>query len=218
MSKTVTLSQNVSRDSSFLEYTVEEGSIIIGNNQPVGSVSIEQIAKGVEYPNVQDAIGDAATLGILPINAVVITTDEISPAGIHQVDNIVFSGKVNDPNKGLQEEMQIVIFGIPVTIKNGYTAEQVAMAAKIQFEIYMAAGKAFNFVNMGATNNILEIGYLDFKKHVLEPYVVNGLSITQTIVNPNKPGYGLWQVMGNQKITFEGTSDPVTLTYFRRYN
>lgn len=218
MSKTVTLSQNVSKDSSFHEYTIEEGSIIVGNNQPVGSVSIEQIAKGVEYPNVQDAIGDAATLGMLPINAVVTVADGISPAGIHQVDNIVFSGTVNDPNKGLQEQMQIVIFGIPVTIKNGDTAEQVAMAAKIQFEMYMSRGLAFDFVNMGATNNILEIGYLDFKKHVLTPYVVNGLSITQNIINPNKFGYGLWQRLGSQNITFEGTTDPVTLTYFQRYN
>lgn len=218
MSKTTTLSQNVSRDSSYHAFTQELDSIIVGNSQPVGSVSIEQISKGVMYPNVQDAIGDAANIGILPLNSIVIMKDGVSPAGIHQVDNYIFSGKVNDPNKGLQEEMQIVLYGIPVKVKNGDTAEQVALKAKLEFDVLVAKGIAFNFVNMGATNNILEVGYLDFKKHTLPTYSVNGLSVAQTIVSPNKPGYGLWQRLGSVDVTFTGETNPTTLTYFQRYN
>lgn len=218
MSKTSTLSQNFTRDSSYHAFSVDPDSIIVGNNQPVGSVSIEQINKGVMYPNVQDAIGDAAVIGILPINAIVIMKDGVSPAGIRQVDNFVFTGTVNDPNKGLQEDMQIVLYGVPVKIKNGDTAEQVALKAKLEFDILVAKGLAFSFVNMGATNNILEVGYLDFKKHNLPTYSVNGLNVTQTVISPSKPGYGLWQRIGAVDVTFTGDSTPTTLTYFQRYN
>lgn len=218
MSKTTTSSQNFSRDASYHSFTPEAGSIIVGNSQPVGSVSIEQIMNGVTYSNVQDAIGDVANIGVLPINAIVITKDGVSPAGIHQVDNYVFSGTVNDPNKGLQESMQIVLYGVPVTINNGDTAEQVALKAKLEFDVLVSKGIVFNFVRMGATNNILEVGYLDYKKHVLPTYSVNGLSVAQNIISPNKPGYGLWQRLGSTDLTFAGDSTPTTLTYFQRYN
>lgn len=218
MSKNIALSQNTSRDAGFHKFETQLNNIIIGNNTPYGSATIEQLKHGVEYPNVQSAIDDVYTLSVLPINTVIINDDGISPAGLSQTDTFVFSGIVKDEMKPTGDKSIFDFYGIPVEVLVGDTAEEVASKTKFQIETYISKNIGFSVVQSGASLDILQITYSDYKNHNLKPFTSKNIGVVPSISSPAKHGYGTWTRLGTESKTLSGGTGAITLYYFKREN
>ncbi|AZU98598.1 GP11 baseplate wedge protein [Acinetobacter baumannii] len=215
-SKNLSLTHNTSRDATHHEFDVQEGSILVGNNQPVGSPTIRSTAKGVTYPNVQAAIDDVASLYELPLNTVIITDDGIAPGGRPQQDEFKFAGIVSYPGKSTNDPVQFNFLGFAVTVLVGETGEMVAAKVLRELQIAMANKLVINRVNFGASNDILQIVYNDCQKHVIEEFVECGIRITQTVLTPARTGYGVWSRLGTQTIKLDGATGDSVLYYYKR--
>lgn len=216
MSKTSQLSKNVNKDSAFHTFDVDSNNFLVGNNQPYGTVSISQTAKGVMHPNVQSAIDDVASLFATKINQVIINTDGISPAGVPQVDTYTFTGVVQSEGKPEGTPVLINVFGFMVEVKVGDTAEEVAIKALAKLQAVTVDGIVFNEVITTNSTNVIQVKYIDYKNHELKPYSTFGITITPSIISPASVGHGSWLRIGTQILTLNGSSDPVTLYYFKR--
>lgn len=212
LSKTQSLSKNISRDAAYHEYKTGQ-NILVGNTIPIGSGSIDQSTLGVSYPNVQDAIGDVVSLFEMPINSVVINTDGISPEGVSQADIYKFSGTVRGT---IGTDVIVQVFGIPVPCKGGDTADEFTTKAKVVLDSYAFSNKYFSSV-AAPTPSEIQITYNDFKPHVLNTYVDQGIKVEQIINSPARPGYGQWQKIGTQNLSLDGQPD-TPVFYFKRIN
>lgn len=216
MSKNTTLSQNTSRNSNFHEFDLKEGNILIANNQPYGSPTIDEAQHGVKYPNVNAAINDMPALFTMGVNTVVINTDGISPAGNSQVDEYKFTGVVKAEGKKPGEKTIINCFGFHTEVTVGATAEEATTSIKATLELAKSDGIVFNDVITGATLDIIQVRYNDFQEHYLKPYTDQGVTITPTTVSPAKPGYGIWTRIGTETRTLDGATGSILLHYFKR--
>ena len=218
MSKNILLSQNYSRDASHHEFDVKAGSIIVGNTQPYGSPTIDQVNKGVLYPNVQSAIDDMAALFVMPINSIVINSDGISPAGVAQVDRFKLTGVVASEGKVAGQKTIINVFGFYTEVTVGDTAEEAASKIKFTMELASQKGLALNEVTTGTTLDIIQVRYNDFQQHNLKAFTDQGITVTPTTVTPPKAGYGMWTKIGTETKNLDASQGPITFYYFRRDN
>lgn len=218
MSKNLTLSENYSKNAFTHQFTTLPGSILVGNNQPVGSPTIDQTRKGVHYPNVQAAIDDMPALFTLGINSVIINTDGINPAGNSQVNDFKFSGTIQYPGKIVGDDVIFDFYGFRATVKVGDTGEEVAAKIKPILEIAVADNHVIDKVNFGATLDILQLRYNDFQTHILPQYTLYGVKVSPTISSPAKPGYGIWSRIGTTTVKLDGATENTTFYYFRRDN
>lgn len=216
MSKNQSLSQNWSKYSSHHEFDIDQGSILVGNNQPVGSATISQTQYGIHYPNAQSAIDDSVSLGIMAVNSIIITDDGISPAGNSQTDEYKFAGTVTAEGKNPGDTVIFDFYGFPAEVVIGETGEEVAGKVKTQLDIAMGRNHVFNSVGFGSTQDILQIKYNDYQNHQIDDKIQFGIKINRTLVSPAKPGYGTWFRIGTQTITLDGATAPTILYYFKR--
>lgn len=206
-----------SRLADFLEFTVDTGNYDVMNKQPYGSVTITQLAKGVDYANVQSAIEDIRGFSIHPINTVIINTDGVSPDGVSQSDQWEFSGLVEDDNLAAGADVIILVYGFPVTVKVGNTAEEVANKVRLVLEDAVTADFVISKANVSATaGNILDVTYIDSQQHNLKPFITKGITVTPSLISPNKTGYGSWTRIGTKTETLDGMAQPLLLHYFKR--
>ncbi|ADQ53107.1 gp11 baseplate wedge subunit and tail pin [Aeromonas phage 65] len=89
----------------------------------IGNATLQDITKHVDFPTVQNAISDAAYVGRLNVNSIIINTDNTDPGGSPQLDTLVFSGLVSSPNAG--DVAILDIFGRRVTVPDGSSATAV---------------------------------------------------------------------------------------------
>ncbi|ADJ19478.1 baseplate wedge subunit [Acinetobacter phage 133] len=212
-SKTLNLAHNFSRNSGFHEFDIGT-DIMIGNNLPIGSLSIDQTIKGVTYPNVQDAIKDLQSLYELPINSVVINTDGIEPGSVSQVDVYKFSGVVSSDIHNLGDPVVLNVFGFPVDVLVGDTSDEVSTKAKVVLD--SAAFNNIVFRNIAAPiTSELQVTYIDQKTHILPSYTNMGIKIEQVITSPSRPGYGSWTKIGTADLVLSGQPN-TTVFYFKR--
>lgn len=216
MSKNINLANNWSKKTVRSEFITKPGNIIVGNNQPYGSPNIESVQNGVDYPNAQAAIDDMAALFILPVNTVIITNDGISPGGASQQDEFKFVGNVTDSALDPGTDVVFNFLGFDVIVKVGDSPEEVAAKVKLVLDVAVSDRFVINRVNAGATLDILQITYNDYQRHVIKPYISQGVSVTQSILSPARSGYGIWSRLGTQTITLDGAVGSTVLTYFKR--
>lgn len=213
MSVLSTKASVISRFSDFLQFRPKRNDTDVLGNQAVGSVTISQMASGFYEPNVQSALDDLHNFATLPLNAVIVNTDGISPGGVAQVDIWSFSGTVTgEPGK----EVIINVYGIPVKALVGDTAEEFKAKAKLAIQDAATSLMAINTVQDATLGNELQISYLDNQVHNLQPIASSGISTTVTTLSEPKVGYGSWLRIGAQTVTFDGGGDPVILYYFKR--
>lgn len=217
MSNTTTLSQNISRWASKLKFNVGK-NILVGDTQPYGSLTIDQTKDGVDYPNIQSAIDDLASLTILPIDSVLVNTNGISPAGVQQTDEYTFTGVVGVEGKSTGDVVKFNCFGFCTNVLIGDSADQVAGKVKTTLQLSAQNQVVFNTITTGSQLNILQCKYNDVQSHDLIGYVDVGIKIDVSIMSPAKQGYGVWTRIGTQTITLDGSTAPVTLYYFKREN
>lgn len=216
MSKNITLAGNFSRSSEYHNFTPKPGNILVGNTQPYGSPTIDEIKLGVTYPNVHSAINDMAALFEQPINSVHICTDGVSPAGVQQTTSFKFTGTVTVTGKASGTDVIFDFFGFPVKVKVGDTGEIVSQKTKLVLDLAVSSGLAINEVVFGSTFDTLQVKFNDCQPHVLSPEVNLGITVTPTIISPARPGYGVWIRLGTETKTLDGGSGSVVLHYFRR--
>lgn len=216
MSKNFLLAQNWSRAASHHDFDVKKGSIIVGNNQPIGSPTIDQTKQGTKTPNVQDAINDLASLTILPLNTVVINDDGVSPQGVSQIDEFKFIGSIKDPSKQTGDEVKFNFYGFMVPVKVGDNGEEVAAKIKLTLDLAKSAGLVFSAVEYAATLDILQLKYNDVQSHDLDDLIQYTMRVVQNTVSPARNGYGTWTRIGTQTLTLDGATKPTTLYYFKR--
>lgn len=216
MSNNLTLSRNYSREASHHEFKAEQGSIIIGNNQPYGKANINQTAKGVDYPNTQAAIDDLASMFTLPVNSVVINTDGVNPQGVAQIDQFTFTGTATDADRANGDLVLFNFYGTMVEIAIGDTNEEIANKVRFALELKAANADVYSIISQGATQDIIQVVYVDVQPHVLEPISNFGVKVEQVKVSPAKPGYGVWSQIGTQTLTLDGATSPTTFYYFKR--
>lgn len=214
-SKSQLLSQNWSDAAGFTKYNVLENSILVGNQLPIGSLSIDQSSSGFSEANVQDAIGDLAAAFELPLGSVLVNDTGISPGGIQQSDTIAFTGSVNAPGKNLGETVNVNLYGIFVEAVQGDTSDEFTAKAKIVLDSLAFENKIFTSVEAPIAGQI-QVQYIDYKPHTLKQYTSQGITVTQTVDSPPRVGYGSWERLGSQTLTLDGASDPVVLYYFKR--
>ena len=69
----------ISRLADFLGFRTKKNDISVMNNQPVGAVTISQIAKGFYDPNVESAINDVRNMAEQQVGAVLVNISSVSP-------------------------------------------------------------------------------------------------------------------------------------------
>ncbi|ASD52071.1 baseplate wedge subunit [Pseudomonas phage PspYZU05] len=194
--------------------TVQDNTDVLGN-QAYGTVTISQLAEGINYNNVQSAIEDIRNIAILDVDSIIINDSGVSPAGQPQVDTWKINGTITDTEGGVKT---IDIFGVPVKVNVGDAGTEIAvkLLAAIQ-TIQVEVGHIFDTVSIDSGNpTMLNIRYTDNQKHILTPKTQYGVSVIQNIISPAKPGYGAWTRIGAQTLTFDGQPSPTTLHYFKR--
>lgn len=208
-----------SRLADFAQFTPIERNDDVMNKQAYGSVTITQLAKGVEYANVQSAIEDVRNFTIRPINSIEINTDGISPEGIAQVDQWEFSGVVTDGTLQAGDPVIINVYGFPVHATVGDTA--IDFANKVSLALTAdAVMKSFVLDKVEISSisaDILNVTYIDNQVHNLDGFSTKGITVVPTTLSPAKPGYGAWTRIGTRNETLDGSAAPVTFHYFKRY-
>ncbi|AKU43828.1 baseplate wedge subunit [Citrobacter phage Merlin] len=204
----------VSRLADYLQFNTTQNNDVM-NKQPYGSITITQLAKGVEYSNIQSAIQDIRSFSIRPINSIEINTDGISPEGVSQTDQWTFTGTVARQD-GETSDCIISVFGFNVLVSVGDTAEEVKAKAKLVLEDAVTNNFVVNTVADGTNGNELVVTYIDNQSHNLKPLSSYGITVSSTTLTPGKEGYGVWNRIGTKTETLEGLTDPVLLHYFKR--
>lgn len=218
MSKTITLSQNVSNEAKNLKFDLLKNNILVGNNQPYGSVTIDQSKDGITHPNIQAAIDDLVSLYTLPVNTIICNTDGVYPTGVSQIDNYTFGGTVTDSSLSIGSIIKFNCYGFYTDVLVGDTAEEVASKVKITLNEISSQGLIFNEIINGSSLNAFEVRYNDTQEHYLDSIHQNGITVVPTILSAPKSGYGTWTRIGTETKTLDGSKEPVTIYYFRRDN
>lgn len=210
----------ISRLASYLQFvTNSKLPTLVANTRPVGGLNVSQTTQGVFYPTVQGAIDDLTGRCDLPINSIIMNTDGITPGFKLQSDQIKFEGTVTSDVGVAGDDIIIHVFGYPLTVLIGDTAEQVAAKAQALINTLVLKNECFTSCDINTSDaSVLNITYNDYQSHVIESKTELGITISQTIVSPSKPGYGVWNQQGTADIVLTGGSVNGTLTvyYFKR--
>lgn len=218
MSKSLSLSSNYLGTADGIDYRTDPKVISIAAVNPIGAVTLDQIARGVNTPNVQSAIDDLSSIAFTDVGGIQTNVTGISPAGVQQTTRATFSGVVNiqDPLYQVQPSSRIVtILGIPVTIDQGETADDVATKFSTSLQTYATNGIAVSNVTQNTSSPILvDFTHLDSYNHYYDSVSINGITVDFTILSPAKYGYGDWLAIGQEDKTF--SDNTVTFHYFQR--
>lgn len=99
----------------------------------------------------------------------------------------------------------------------GDTDTEFAAKVKLVLEDAITAGDVISSVEVSTSaGNILNVKYIDNQEHILPSYSSCGVSISASIQSPSKVGYGSWDLIGRQSLTFDGATSPTVLQYFKR--
>lgn len=208
----------VSRLTSHSEFKVDPQNIAVGNKKPIGSITFEQMMYGVNYSNAEAAIHDLMSLHTKEVGEIVINDSGISPQSIPQQTRAIFSGVVSlDPNlTGTDPSAMLDILGVQIEVKNMQDAATVATAWFRKLNELVASEIVLSdVVQSAATPHIIDMTHLDCQNHTFDTIKKLGITVEFGVTVPAKPGYGLWNAIGNETKTF-GTNT-YTLHYFKRF-
>lgn len=203
-----------SREADFLQYEMGTKEPLIGGKRTIGGANVDQLRKGVEYPNVQSAIDDLYSLSQqIPINGVVTMTEDSAPSAVQQVETITFDGTVQNPDPD-QTKATIHVYGFPFVFDNTTNASTVCETVYNKFTEFVNDEKYFDLVTRkGLNGEILEVRFIDAVPHPVTNASENGISMVGTIDVQAKSGYGTWSKLGQADLP---VTPVVTVYYFQR--
>ena len=223
MSKSLGLSNNYSNTADAIEYRTDSKVIALANKNPVGALTLDQMARGFTSSNVQSAIDDLSSMSFMDVGGVQINTTGVSPAGVQQTTRATFSGAVaiEDPLSDVSatsSSTRIVnILGVSITLDQGETADHVATKFADALQIYSTKGIAVDTVQQNTTvPTIVDFRHLDYYNHYFDSIYINGITISFTILSPAKYGYGDWFKIGQEDKTFGDSSSTISFHYYQR--
>lgn len=181
----------------------------ISGTQKVGSVSVDQLGKGIDFPNVQSAIDDLTNLYQTPINGVVMYTDSAkTPAGISMIERLTVSGESTGTS--------VEVYGIKIAIGVGENQDLVTTKIIAELDKYKDKGIAFKSVTKtSGSNSKIDVQFLDTNPHDNFVFRGNGMTIVGTTETTAVPGYGTWSKIGEQDVKF-GSEAATKLYYYKR--
>ena len=209
-SKTREGAKSFSRQASAVEISQDNLPLAqIGGTQKVGSVTVDQLGMGVEFPTVQSAIDDIVNLYQTPINGVVTyASDTVTPQGVNMTERLLFSGV---PLNGVIE-----VYGLQVPIKSTDSISVIVDNVYKLLTSYKDKGVAFkDIVKTVGVSNQLDVTFIDTNKHNNYVYQGSGLTVTGTTSTNAVAGYGTWTNIGTSNIT-DSTGASTTLHYYKR--
>ena len=221
MSKALGISNNISNTADAIIYTVDTSVPVIANKNPIGAVSIDQIAKGFSNPSVQSAIEDIAAVSIQDIGTIVTNVTGTSPAGLQQTTRATFSGVVviadplsSDPITSTSSRI-VEFLGIPITLIQGEDSDAIATKFSTALQVYATNSIGVDSVEQNQTTpSIIDFEHSDYNNHNYATEYNNGITVTYTVLSPAKYGYGNWLQIGQEDKTLG--SSTVTFHYFQR--
>lgn len=223
MSKSLSLSSNYSNTADAIEYRVDSKVISLVSKNPIGALTLDQIARGYDTPSVQSALDNLSSMPWIDIGGVQTNTTGISPAGVQQTTRATFSGTVSiaDP---LSDETPtstttriVSILGMNITIEQGETADSVATKFADELATYVTNGIALNSSQQNTTTpTIVDFEHIDYYNHYFDSVYVNGITVEFKILSPAKYGYGDWMKIGQEDKTFGDSSTTISLHYYQR--
>lgn len=177
-------------------------TIIAGKNK-IGDPNITSLHANVLTPNVHSALCMIEN-SLIPIGGILMTADNIDPAGIGTTERLT----IELPKMSIQNEGQILIYGMPVSFEVGESVTTVTskIADKIQLLIEDELGIDKLYRPIG-TQNILDVTYIDRSEHQLVNIVDEtlGLEIKGEVLVSPLSGYGTWDKIGVNSTLVEGT-------------
>lgn len=203
-----------SREADFLQYKMGSKDPIIGGKRTIGGANIDQLRKGVDYPNVQSAIDDLYSLSQqIPINGVIMMAEDSPPTAIQQVETITFSGAVLNPDPN-ETKATIHVYGFPFVLDNTTNAATVCETVFNKFTEFVNDEKYFDLVTRKGTNGeLLEVRFIDSVPHPVTNTTENGITMAGTIDVQARSGYGTWTKLGEVDLA---VTPPVPIYYFKR--
>lgn len=203
-----------SREADFLQYEMGSKLPLIGGKRTICGANVDQLRKGVEYPNVQSAIDDLYSLSEqIPINGVVTMAEDNSPSAVQQVESITFDGTVKNPDPD-QTKATVHVYGFPFVFDNTTNASTVCETVYNKFTEFVNDEKYFDLVTRkGLNGEILEVRFIDAVPHPVTNTSENGISMVGTIDVQAKSGYGTWSKLGQADLP---VTPAVTVYYFKR--
>lgn len=203
-----------SREADFLQYEMGTKLPLIGGKRTIGGANVDQLRKGVTYPNVQSAIDDLYSLSEqIPVNGVIMMAEDSPPSAVQQVETITFSGIVTNPDPD-QTKATITVYGFPFIFDNTTNASTVCEAVFNKFTDFVNDGKYFDLVTRkGTEGDILEVRFIDSVPHPVTDSVQYGITMSGVIDVQAKSGYGTWSKLGTIDLA---VTPPVTIYYFQR--
>lgn len=198
-----------STDHEFIQTPVMDTLSVVGN---IGNATLQDITKHVDFPTVQNAISDAAYVGRLNVNSIIINTDNTDPGGSPQLDTLVFSGLVSSPNAG--DVAILDIFGRRVTVPDGSSATAVRDATLEMLLDFQTNDLYVRDVVPLGTDTI-NFAYRDMRDHTPEPWSQYGMTMNWSVGSPARYGYGYWNMFLSEDKTANDTS-VVKLYYWKR--
>ena len=205
-----------SREADFLEYT-KGSQPIIGGMRDVGGLTVKQTSKGVFYDNVQSAIDDLKTISIKDIGEVTINTTGQNPQGSPQIQRIKFDGVVSEMPAGKPEAPRMLrVFGYPFKISSGDTASAITTRVLDRLVKEKDEGRVFKEVQRSLADGVtIDVTFLDTQDHDVLDVSSHGIQVTSTIQSPARNGYGAWNILGTQKVVFDGGKTSTMYFYER---
>lgn len=203
-----------SREADFLQYEMGTKDPLIGGKRTIGGANVDQLRKGVDYPNVQSAIDDLYSLSQqIPINGVIMMTEDSPPSAVQQVETITFGGAVLNPDPD-QTKATIHVYGFPFVFDNTTNASSVCEEVYNTFNDFVTQEKYFDLVTRkGLNGEMLEVRFIDAVPHPVTNKTENGISMVGTIDVQAKSGYGTWSKLGEVDLA---VTPAVPIYYFQR--
>lgn len=221
--KNLGISKNISNTADNIIYRIDESVIPMANKEPIGSVSLEQLSRGISTPSVQSALDNLSSMVFTDVGGVAINTTGVSPAGSQQTTRATFSGTVNirNPLGDIQATSSttrtVNILGVYVNLLQGETADHVATKFADALTNLSTKQIAVDVVQQNTTSpTIVDFRHMDYSNHNFSKIYINGITVTFSVLSPAKYGYGDWFKIGQEDKTLGGNSSTITFHYYQR--
>ncbi|MGL4522758.1 MAG: hypothetical protein ACRCWQ_09435 [Bacilli bacterium] len=188
----------------------------VSGKQKIGSVTVDELGVGINYPSVQSAISDITNMFQTRIGQVLVFDDAsgIDPNGVSMTEQLTIT--CDSPAGGANGKL-VMVYGIPVAVDVGNNES--AITTKIIAELQKYRDNNIAFKSIKATtgiNNKIDVEFIDTVPHQNFMASTNGVNVIGTTQTSAVPGYGTWSKIAEQSIPGTTSGATVKLNYYRR--
>ncbi|QAY01299.1 baseplate wedge subunit and tail pin [Aeromonas phage Aswh_1] len=196
-------------DLEFIQETSLDGLATTGN---IGSATLQDASRHTPFPTIQNAIMDAANVGRMNNQSVIINLDNRDPSGVPQSDLLTFSGAVASDMVGSPTTFDI--FGTRLTVADGTSETSFRDAVYAVLQSFKDQGLYIKDLSTVGVDSI-SFTYKDMRDHTPQPWAKNGINMAWVVGSPASYGNGYWErFLTEDKVLAD--SSMVTLYYWKK--